>query len=143
MVNSIGRPTVESVRKVAAILCGGDTDAIWAVIGTGHRDYGPFDLSHLADELSLLSTSQRKALTALIRSMADPVAKRHVPTSSAETLHPLRVEIDGDEIAATLDSGEVLRFPRKASAPDGTVDIAALDVDPDLDEPAGGSQEGE
>lgn len=83
MVRGRGRPNTESVRKVAAVLTDGDTDAVWLLIGTGHFDYGDFPVESIVDELRLLTPIQRESLIALVRSMSDPKGKRSGDVANA------------------------------------------------------------
>lgn len=87
MYHGVGRPDAGSVRKVAAVLSEGDTDAVWKLIGTGHADYGDFPLATIEDDLLLLTPKQRQSLIAIVKSMADPEGKRlgHVATPAKKT----------------------------------------------------------
>lgn len=70
-----GRTSGATVRALADVLTEGDINPIWEAIGASRRDHGEFPVGRIADDLRLLTYSQREALIALVRSMAHPDGK--------------------------------------------------------------------
>lgn len=67
-----GGTSPESIRKVAEILSGGDTEEIYEAMQRTERDFGDFPVHLIDQDLRLLTPKQRKALIAMVRSMAYP-----------------------------------------------------------------------
>lgn len=67
-----GGSSPDSVRKAAAALTDGDTVKIYEAMERTERDFGDFPVHLIDQDLRLLTPKQRKALIAMVRSMAYP-----------------------------------------------------------------------